>query len=82
MREVLAPTIVEWLQGILRELAQCQSLWLDGNQIGDAGLTSLSDVLASGALTSLKALHVDDGPLGTEHPALEAACEARGIQLP
>ena len=56
--------------------------YLDGNQIGDAGLTSFSGALASGALASLEMLYVDDGPLGTEHPALKAACEARGIQLP
>ena len=36
---------------------------------------------AMGALASLKTLIVDDGPLGTEHPALKAACEARGISL-
>ena len=27
-------------------------------------------------------VYVDHGPLGTEYPALKAACEARGIELP
>ena len=47
----------------------------------DAGLTSLAEACASGALASFKTLAVDDGPLGTEHPALKAVCQACGIEL-
>ena len=58
--------------------------WLDlqKNQIADAGVTALASAMSKGALASLETLYVDDGPLGTEHPALEAACEARGIEMP
>jgi hypothetical protein len=59
-----------------------QTLVLSGNKIGDAGMIKFSEALVGGALASLKTLYVDDGPLGTEHPALKAACTARGISLP
>ena len=42
---------------------------------------SFSDAIGKGALPLLETLYVDDGPLGTEHPQLQAACEARGIRL-
>ena len=62
----------------------CNTQYLDlcNNRIGGPGITALADALGKGALASLKTLYVDDGPLGTEHPALKAACEARGIELP
>ena len=63
-------------------MCHTQELSLYGNKIGDAGLTALAEVVESGALASLKTLYVDDGPLGTEHPALKVACDARGINLP
>ena len=59
-----------------------QYLDLGSNKIGDTGITALADVLGKGALASLEQLYVDYGPLGIEHPALKAACEARGIELP
>ena len=68
-------------------LASLRDLRLSGNAIGDVGLQSLAHAITpvseggSGALASLKTLYVDDGPLGTEHPALKAACQARGISL-
>ena len=62
-------------------MAQLEALWLTNNRIGDAGLVALSDALRKGALQKLELLVVDDGPLGTEHPALKAACESRGISL-
>lgn len=62
-------------------IARVLILQLSGNQIGDTGLIALSEALVKGALASLEALVVDDGPLGTEHPALNVACEARGIVL-
>ena len=52
-------------------------LTLGGNYIGDVGLTALADACASGALASLEKLVVDD----EEHPALQAACQARGVDL-
>ena len=75
---------LEALSGVLATgaLASCQKLSLKGNQIGDNGLETLSGALAAGAMASLVNLYVDDGPLGTEHPALKAACTARGIELP
>ena len=60
-------------------LPQLGELLLYDNKIGDLGMVELSKCLA---MASLKTLYVDDGPLGTEHPALRAACEARGIALP
>ena len=59
-----------------------QEINLYGNQVGDVGMQALASAVASGAMASLKTLYVDDGPLGTEHPALKAACKARGIELP
>ena len=64
-----------------RSLGRLKVLGLDRNQIGDAGLSALASTISSGSLPSLKRLWVDDGPLGTEHPQLKAACEARGIKL-
>jgi len=69
-------------------LPLCQRLSFNWNQIGDIGMTAFAEAIkpvgegGSGALVSLKNLYVDNGPLGTEHPALKAACEARGIELP
>ena len=57
-------------------------LGLGNNNIGDVGLQAFADALGKGALASLKTLYVNDGPLGTEHPALKVACDARGINLP
>ena len=62
-------------------LAQCQELDLHGNQIGDTGMAAFAKALANGAMASLDTLYVDDGPLGTDHPALKVECEARGIVL-
>ena len=62
-------------------LAHLTHLELWGNQIGDVGMSTFSRAVSKGALASLGMLIVDDGPLGTEHPALTAACEARGIRL-
>ena len=47
----------------------------------DVGMQAFSSALAGGAMASLETLYVDDGQLGTEHPALKAACEARAIDL-
>ena len=58
-------------------LASLQLLDLQVNQIGDAGLSSLAAAVGNGALASLETLAVDD----EEHPALEAACQARGVDL-
>ena len=62
-------------------MASLESLNLRENKIGDLGMSSLSEALAKGSLASLQTLFVDDGPLGTEHPALKEACKARGISL-
>ena len=58
-------------------ICHTQLLQLAGNQIGDAGLAAFAKAVESGALVSLKTLVVDD----EEHPALKAACQARGIEL-
>ena len=58
-------------------LASLTTLELWGNAIGDDGMKALADACASGALASLKELVVDN----SEHPALEAACLARGIDV-
>ena len=62
-------------------MAGLRELYLQHNQIGDKGLEAFSKALATGAMVSLEFLGVDGGPLGTEHPALRAACSARGIEL-
>ena len=46
--------------------------------VGDQGMVKFSEALGKGALASLEMLFVDDA----EHPALQAACKARGIELP
>jgi hypothetical protein len=69
-------------QGGSGALANVTFLYLGNNSIGDEGMIKFSESLAIGAMASLKELYVDDGPLGTEHPTLKAACEARGIALP
>ena len=58
-------------------LPALEQLELTSNQIGDDGLSALASACASGALAQLKTLVVDD----EEHPALKAACQARGIEL-
>jgi hypothetical protein len=60
-------------------MCNMQVLWLNDNKIGDHGLAALAGALGKGALASLKTLVVelDD----EEHPALKAACQARGIEL-
>ena len=49
---------------------------LQRNNIGDDGMRSLADAFSKGAMASLQHLFVDYG-----HPALKAACDARGIQV-
>jgi len=71
----------------LRSADPTQDLELCGNQVGDAGATTLAEAIqptpenSTGALASLKELWMDDGPHGVDHPTLKAACEARGIDL-
>ena len=60
---------------------QLLELWLNGNQIGDGGMQAFASAVAGGALPMLNNLIVNDGELETEHPALKAACQARGISL-
>jgi Ran GTPase-activating protein (RanGAP) involved in mRNA processing and transport len=57
-------------------------LGLAENNISDGGMQAFATVVASGSLPKLRTLYVDDGALGTKHPALQAACQARGIRLP
>ena len=58
-------------------LASLEALDLSKNEIGEAGMTAFADAVGKGALASLETLVVDD----EEHPALEAACQARGVDL-
>ena len=48
-----------------------------GSGVTDKGMKEFADILSSGALASLKDLYVDN----SEHPALKAACLARGIDV-
>ena len=57
-------------------LASLNVLDLRWNAIGDAGLASLADACARGALPNLLKLFV-----GLSHPALEAVCQSRKIDL-
>ena len=58
-------------------LASVIALDISHNHVGDAGLSALASACADGALASLGVLFVDN----KEHPALKAACQARGIDL-
>ena len=58
-------------------MCHTQELYLYENKIGDAGLTALAKAVESGALASLETLAVNN----VKHPALKAACQARGIDL-
>ena len=59
--------------------AQVTKLQLYNNKIGDAGIIALAAACVKGALASLRLLVVDEANL--VHPALKAACQARGIGL-
>jgi len=54
---------------------------LGSNEIGDAGMAEFSSAISSRLLPSLHSLIIDDGPFGTGHPQLKAACDARRIRL-
>ena len=56
-------------------LPALQTLILSENQVGDQGMVKFLEALGKGALASLKTVVVDN----SEHPALKAACKARGI---
>jgi len=58
-------------------LAQLTTLHLEYNKIGDAGVEALAKACASGAMASLTTIFVDS----PNHPALKAACQARGIKI-
>jgi hypothetical protein len=60
-------------------LAHLTTLRLDYNKIGDAGVKSLAEACASGALASLKELWVDNKQM--RHPDLVASCQPRGIKI-
>jgi len=58
-------------------MAEPRVLTLRAKQIRNRYIDIIATVCASGAMASLATLYVDDGPLGTEHPALKYACDAR-----
>ena len=58
-------------------MTQLRDLKLYNNMVGDKGHEALSGALASGAMASLEQLVVNN----EKHPALKAACQARGIDL-
>ena len=60
-------------------LTRLQMLYLHRIRMGQAGLVALASVISS--LPSIRDLVIDSGPLGTEHPQLKAACEARRVEL-
>ena len=60
-------------------VGKLEKLWLGGNKISDEGIKALSDVIASGALASLKELVVPS-PY-EENPELKAVCAERSIEL-
>ena len=77
----LANAIKPTPENPIGSLPKLEILYVHGNNIGHAGSTALANAITSEALPSLWTLYVDDGALGTEHPQLKAACEARGIRL-
>ena len=56
-----------------------QELWLQRNQVGDAGVTALANACASGSLPALKEILIDAKHM--RHPQLVAACQPRGIAI-
>ena len=64
-----------------KSLASLEVLNLAHNHIGYEGMGAFANKLSSGSLPSLQTVVVDDGPLGTEHSQLKAACEARKISI-
>jgi hypothetical protein len=49
---------------VSRALAKCQVLYLNGNQIGDAGVKSLADACAIGALPQCRELLLSGNQIG------------------
>ena len=74
-------TLLTHTRRLMCDTPAVQMLSLQSNEIGDAGVSALANACASGSMASLESLYMGDGPLGTEHPGLKAACEARGINL-
>ena len=60
-----------------RVLPKLTTLGLDGNTIEGAGLDALARAMDDGAAPQLHSLYVDE----VGHPALNAACSRRGIEL-
>ena len=59
-----------------------QELYLNNNQIGDAGASALAAALSEGALPELKMILIGNNRFGEAAKAqLKAACEAREITL-
>ena len=58
-------------------MCNMQVLGLNNNKIGNPGLAALADAVGKGTLASLTTLVVDN----PEHPALNDACQACGIDL-
>ena len=58
-----------------------QTLELQYNKIGDAGVTALANACASGSLASLKTLIVGSNAFGeAAREKLKAVCSARSIE--
>ena len=47
-------------------MCHLQTLWLNDNNIGDAGLTALAEAVESGALASLESLFLNGNGIGDE----------------
>ena len=59
-----------------------QTLYLDGNQIGDAGVTALADACASGSLASITSIYLQENKaiqVGKE--AMRDIAKARGFSV-
>ena len=60
-------------------MCHTQTLNLNCNQIGDAGVTALANACAGGAMASLTKVVVDTKHM--RHPQLVAACKMRGLEI-
>jgi len=58
--------VMAYIFSAMGALPRLTTLWLNGNLIGDAGLTSFSGALASGALPQLVALWLDNNQIGDD----------------